>query len=238
MEQYELIKNEFLALRNPEKAVVLSRFFKTGKGEYGEGDLFLGIVVPQTRALAKHFADVPLQTVETLLNDSYHEIRLCALLILVLQFGKNKHNEAMRKTIFDFYLNHTDRINNWDLVDLTVRHIVGEYLVDKDRTLLYKLIDSPLLWEQRMAIVATYAFIRRKELDDTFRLAERVIDHSHDLMQKATGWMLREAGKRDRDALCRFLDRHAATMPRTTLRYALEKMSPDDRRYYMEMKYQ
>lgn len=226
------IQNELTTYSTPEKREFLPYFFKTGKGQYGEGDKFLGIVVPDTRKVAKKYNNLPFAEIEKLLNNEYHECRLCALLILVERFKKSSDED--RKIIVDFYLSHTDRINNWDLVDLSAKDIVGEYLVDKDRSVLHKLAESSLLWDQRIAVVSTYAFIRRGDLKDIFSLSEKLIDHKHDLMHKATGWMLREAGKKDLNALRSFLDKYHKQMPRTMLRYAIEKMDKEERTHYMK----
>ncbi len=236
MTHTQAIIHKILEVANPQKAQILSRFFKTNKGEYGEGDLFLGVTVPRIREIVKkHHTSATFNEIEELLANPYHEIRLCGLLILVQQFQNNKE-EIVRENIYKFYLTHTNRINNWDLVDLSAKEIIGEYLWDKNRKPLYQLIESHSLWEQRIAIVATNAFIRKKDLNDTFSLAEKVIYHPHDLIRKATGWMLREAGKQDSKKLLQFLDRYACTMPRVTLRYAIEKMSLEERKYYMSMK--
>jgi 3-methyladenine DNA glycosylase AlkD len=225
------IKESLIEIGNEEKAKNLRWFFKTGKGQYGEGDLFLGITVPENRMIAKHYMDTPLEELELLIADPYHEVRFCALLILVEQFKKQK---AQRERIVEFYLSHTQYINNWDLVDLSCPAILGNYLLDKERSLLDRLIHSNLLWEQRIAIVTNWTLIRKGELDDIFRLAEVVLNHPHDLMQKATGWMLREAGKKDKERLCHFLGKYHTTMPRTTLRYAIEKLDAGERAYYMQ----
>lgn len=225
------IKESLIEIGNEEKAKNLRWFFKTGKGQYGEGDLFLGITVRENRMIAKHYMDTPLEELELLIADPYHEVRFCALLILVEQFKKQK---AQRERIVEFYLSHTQYINNWDLVDLSCPAILGNYLLDKERSLLDRLIHSNLLWEQRIAIVTNWTLIRKGELDDIFRLAEVVLNHPHDLMQKATGWMLREAGKKDKERLCHFLGKYHTTMPRTTLRYAIEKLDAGERAYYMQ----
>lgn len=226
------IEKELELYSTPEKREFLPYFFKTGKGQYGEGDKFLGVVVPDTRKVAKKYRDLPFKEIENLLNNEYHECRLCALLILVERF--KKASEGDRKEIFNFYLAHTNRINNWDLVDLSAKDIVGEYLIDKDRSVLYDLVKSELLWDQRIAIVSTYAFIRRGDLYDTFLLSEKLLDHKHDLMHKATGWMLREMGKKDLNMLRAFLDNHHKKMPRTMLRYSIEKMDQSERAHYMK----
>jgi len=228
----EDIHKELEVLSTPEKKEYLPYFFKTGKGQYGEGDKFLGVVVPDTRKVAKKNKDIPYGEVTKLLDSPYHECRLCGLLILVERFKKAKEDD--RKEIYEFYLSKTFRINNWDLVDLTAKDIVGEYLVDKDRTVLYKLAESTLLWDQRIAVIATFAFIRRNDLKDILALSEKLLGHEHDLMHKAIGWMLREAGKKDKTALIGFLDKYYKDMPRTMLRYSIEKMNPDERAYYMK----
>ncbi len=227
------IQEELNAYSTPEKREFLPYFFKTGKGQYGEGDKFLGVVVPDTRKVAKKYKDIPFTEVRKLLNNEYHECRLCALLILVELFKKTK-DETRKQEIVDFYLAHTLRINNWDLVDLSAKDIVGEYLVDKDRSVLYQLADSSLLWDQRIAIIATFAFIRRNDYQDILDLSRRLLYHKHDLMHKAIGWMLREMGKRDKMKLTGFLDSYSKEMPRTMLRYSIEKLSPEERVFYMK----
>ncbi|MDO4159707.1 MAG: DNA alkylation repair protein [Prevotellaceae bacterium] len=241
------VYSELDFLHSEEKRLIFPRFFKAGKGEYGEGDKFIGVTVPNMRLVAKSHEDASLEDIDSLLCSPWHEMRLCGLLILVEQVKRTKtrkwlkeHSEdeaeKKRKEVFDFYLCHTERINNWDLVDLTAPAIVGEYLLDKDRTIIYKLADSSLLWEQRIAIVSTYAFIRANDYDDIYRLSSLLINHKHDLIHKALGWMLREAGKRDKAPLLDFLDEHAASMPRTMLRYSIEKFNDVERKYYMNMK--
>ena len=218
-----------------EKAIVLPRFFKTGKGEYGEGDKFLGVIVPNIRLVAKQYSHVPLEVVSRLLDSEWHECRMCALLILVMKYKKAAEQE--KQAIFDLYLSRTERINNWDLVDLSAPNIVGEHLYSStDRTILYRLAESSLLWNRRIAMVSTLCFIRKGDFGDTFALADKLVTSRHDLMQKAVGWMLREMGKRDISLLRIFLDKHAATMPRTMLRYAIEKMDSAERREWMGRK--
>ncbi len=226
------IQKQLEALSTPEKKEFLPYFFKTGKGQYGEGDKFIGVVVPDTRKIAKANKAISFAELTKLLNSEWHECRLCALLILVERFKKAKEDE--RKQLVDFYLSSTARINNWDLVDLSAKDIVGEYLVDKERDILYSLAESELLWDQRIAILSTFAFIRRGDLHDIFALSEKLLHHEHDLMHKAIGWMLREAGKRDMLSLNLFLDEHHKVMPRTMLRYAIEKHSPEERAHYMK----
>ncbi len=225
------IRKQLLSFGNFEKAEHSCYFFKTGKGQYGEGDRFIGSTVPETRRVAKANKNLSFDELEKLLNDGYHECRFCALIILTEQFKKSC--DAGRKEIFEFYLAHTHGINNWDLVDVSACHIVGEWLLDKDRSVLYQLADSENLWEQRIAVISTLAFIRKRDFTDTLKLVEKFLTHRHDLMHKACGWMLREAGKRDEKTLTGFLDAHYREMPRTMLRYAIEKLSPGQKKIYM-----
>ena len=226
------ITSEFQALSNAEKREIFPKFFKAGKGEYGEGDRFLGVTVPNIRAIAKQYKNISLNEIRELMQSEWHEVRLCALLIMVEK--SKKKDEALRQQLFDLYLSQTDRINNWDLVDLSCRFIVGEYLLDKSRDILYQLAQSPLLWDNRIAIVSTYAFIRKGQLEDTYALSDLMMHHPHDLMHKAIGWMLREAGKRDSERLYDYVMSHRADMPRTMLRYAIEKFSPAERSILMK----
>jgi len=226
------IQQELEAYIDPVKREYLPRFFKTGKGQYGEGDKFLGVVVPNTRQVAKRHKGEPFGVMADLLQSEWHECRLCALLMLVERFRKSDNKE--KKTIYDFYLSQTARINNWDLVDLSAPGIVGEYLKDKPREDLYRLADSSLLWDQRIAVVSTYTLIKNGDFIDILALSERLLRHKHDLMQKAVGWMLREMGKRDKDLLVQFLEKHCRTMPRTMLRYAIEKFPEEERREFMK----
>ncbi|MEG1685398.1 MAG: DNA alkylation repair protein [Bacteroides sp.] len=214
-----------------QKREFLPYFFKTGKGQYGEGDRFLGIVVPNVRIVAKQFKEEPFDEMAVLLQSEYHECRLCALLMLVERF--KKANEKEQEKIYHFYLSQTERINNWDLVDLTAPSIVGIYLKDKSRSDLYRLAKSSLLWEQRIAVVSTYTFIKSNDFIDIYALAELLLHHPHDLMHKAIGWMLREAGKRDKEQLVEFLEKHYREMPRTMLRYSIEKFTDEERKYFM-----
>jgi 3-methyladenine DNA glycosylase AlkD len=228
------ILQELLSVANPEKARFLQGFFKTGKGQYAEGDILLGIVVPLTRDIVKRSAVLPFSEIRILLDSKFHEARLAGLLLLVKQFKKTK-KEAERKAIFDFYLQNARKANNWDLVDVTCRDVIGLYLLDKeDRSVLYRLAESDNLWEQRIAIVSTWTFIKHKQFDDTLAIAEKLFGHKHDLMHKAVGWMLREVGKKDRETLVDFLEIRAMKMPRTTLRYAIEHFDPDERSRFMK----
>lgn len=240
---------------NPKKAAFLPTFFKTGIGQYGEGDQFLGIMVPNVRKIVKMYSGVSRSIVEKLLESPWHEERLCGVLLLVDEYEQatksikklqkrthlsNSYSiqeiRAIQKEIAEYYLYKSTRINNWDLVDLSARKIIGcEMLLcsPEKRTLLYQLSQSNLLWDQRIAIVSTYALIRENQFEDTIKLSKIFIHHPHDLMHKACGWMLREVGKRDKDTLVEFLEEHKEAMPRTMLRYAIEKFSKEERDYYM-----
>ena len=226
------ITNKLQALSDAEKREIFPKFFKAGKGEYGEGDRFLGVTVPNVRAIAKQHKNIALAEIQELIQSEWHEVRLCALLIMVEK--SKKKDETLRQQLFDLYLSQTDRINNWDLVDLSCRFIIGEYLLDKSRDILYQLAQSPLLWDNRIAIVSTYAFIRKGQLEDTYALSDLMMQHPHDLMHKAIGWMLREAGKRNSERLYDYVMSHRADMPRTMLRYAIEKFSPKERAILMK----
>ena len=225
------IRKELRALASPETAVNLQRFFKTGPGQYGEGDVFLGIKVPPLRALAKRFPDADLNTISKLLCSPYHEERLFALLLL-MQFYQAA-NEAAQQAAYDLYLGHTQHINNWDLVDVSAPRIVGCHLEGRPRDILYELARSSLLWERRIAILATAWFIRLDDFDDTLKIAEILLNDEHDLMHKAVGWMLREVGKRDLAAEEGFLRKHYHRMPRTMLRYAIERFPEARRKQYL-----
>jgi len=220
-------------LKNPEQAKNLAWFFKTGKGEYGEGDIFLGIKVPEQRKLVKkYYKEITLPEVQQLLDDKIHEYRLIGLLILVAQY--EKADPQARKSIFKLYLRNTKKINNWDLVDLSAHKIVGNYLIDKDRQILYKLAKSKNLWEKRIGIISTAEFIRNYQFEDTLKIAEILLQDKHDLIHKAVGWMLREVGNRNRKAETEFLDENGSQMPRTMLRYAIEKFEEKLRLYYLK----
>lgn len=210
----------------------LSWFFKTGKGQYGEGDKFLGIYVPNQRHVAKQFSTLPQIEIRKLLHSPWHEARLTGWLILVKQFQTAQTNKE-KEQIFKFYLQNIHRANNWDLVDLTAPYIVGERLLANPKNILYKLARSNNLWERRVAIVSTFAFIKKNQLSDSFKLARILLKDKEDLMHKAVGWMLREAGKRDLSALKKFLNRFGAKLPRTTLRYAIEKLPKDEQKHYL-----
>ena len=224
---------EITARADASQVEGLSRFFKTGPGQYGEGDKFLGIKVPVTREVVKAcWRETSLQDLEECIANEYHEVRLAALLALVEIF---KHNKAKQSDCVDFYLAHTDRINNWDLVDLSCYPLLGVWLLDKDRQLLYDLArDGKTIWEQRIGIVSTMTFIRHGQLQDTFDIADLLLHHPHDLIHKAVGWLLREAGKRDKEALVAYLEPRYLTMPRTMLRYAIEKFPEAERQQYLK----
>ncbi len=221
------------SLADPEQAENLSRFFKTGRGQYGEGDLFLGIKVPVQRSLVKKFKALSLDDAIKLLKSKYHEHRLVALLLMVYRFEKVA-DEVEQKEIFEAYLANVKYINNWDLVDLSAPNIIGGFLISRNRDILFKLAVSDDLWEKRISVLATYAFIKRGEVKDTFAIADLLMKDKHDLIHKAAGWMLREAGKRvSEKEEKRFLETRYKSMPRTMLRYAIERFSEEDRTYFM-----
>ena len=232
------LKAEILAAADPSLVPGLSRFFKTGPGQYGQGDRFLGIKVPVTRKTVKAcWKETDFPKLEECIGSEFHELRLAALLCLVEIFSHAGKDQALRQRCVDFYLSHTDRINNWDLVDLSCYPLLGAWLLDRDRTVLYDLARSgKTIWEQRIGIVSTMAFVRKGQLEDTFAIADILLHHPHDLIHKAVGWLLREVGKRDGDALRAFLATRYGTMPRTMLRYAIEKFPQDERLLYLKQK--
>ena len=225
------LKKELKKLSNPKQAEILQKFFKTGKGEYGEGDIFLGIKVPEQRKVADEFQELSLKDLEKLLNSKVHEYRMSALFILIKQYEKGDERE--RKKIFNFYLKNAKNINNWDLVDISAPKIVGDYLLNKPRKILCKLAKSKNLWERRIAIISTLAFIKNNEFDDTLKIAEILLNDKHDLIHKAVGWMLREIGKRDQKIEEEFLKKHYLKMPRVMLRYAIERFEEKKRKFYL-----
>lgn len=233
-----LLLREMLSLRNEEEARGLMRFFKTGKGQYGEGDQFLGIRVPATREMVKRlWRETTMQDLEQCIQSPWHEVRLGALLVLIQQFKHNKKHPDRQRKCIDFYLLHTDRINNWDLVDLSCYELLGTWLLDKDRTILYDLArNGKTIWEQRIGIVSTMQFLRNNQLNDTYAIADILLHHTHDLIHKAVGWLLREAGKRDEKRLIDWLNERHSTMPRTMLRYAIERLPEDIRQQYLQRK--
>ena len=226
---------DMLRCADPAQVPGLSRFFKTGPGQYGEGDRFMGIKVPVTRQVVKrHWRETGFPELEECLASEYHEVRLAGLLCLVEVFSHARKDPALQQRCVDFYLAHTYGIDNWDLVDLSCYPLLGVWLLDKDRTLLYELArNGRTLWEQRIGIVSTMTFVRHGQLDDTFAIADILLHHPHDLIHKATGWLLREAGKRDKAALEAYLEPRFREMPRTMLRYAIEKFPEPERRQYL-----
>ena len=217
---------------SPQKAVILQRFFKTGKGQYGEGDKFIGVVVPDIRKVVKKYQDLALTEVLSLLHSKIHEERLCALLILVNQYEKG--DSKKQKQIFDLYLKNYKYINNWDLVDLTAPRVVGTYLIDKPKDILYRLAKSKNLWQRRVAILSTFAFIYQGDSRETIKISKILLHDQHDLIHKAVGWMLREVGKRcGQKELEFFLKKYYQQMPRTMLRYAIERLPEIRRKKYL-----
>ena len=244
MSKSNILLQNMLSRRDESQVAGLMRFFKTGPGQYGEGDKFLGIKVPVTRAVVKEcWKDVSFENLQECILSPWHEVRLASLLCLVEIFSRagKKKQEDLQKRCVDFYLAHTDRINNWDLVDLSCYSLLGEWLLDKDRSLLYELArNGKNIWERRIGIVSTMAFVRKNQLSDTYSIADIFLEDSdrvplHDLLQKAVGWLLREAGKKDEASLRKFLDKRASKMPRTMLRYSIEKFPEPARRRYLSI---
>jgi len=218
-------------LSDRSKAKIYSGFFKTSKGEYGEGDFFLGLTVPSQRIIAKKHIDCSLSDVKELLHSKYHEHRLTGFLILVYKFETADDSE--KKKIVKFYLENKDRSNNWDLVDSSADKILGKWLIDKDKSILYSLAKSDSLWDRRISIISTFEFIINKKFTDTIKISKILLKDKHDLIQKAVGWMLREMGKRDEKELIKFLDVHYREIPRTMLRYSIERLSEGKKKKYM-----
>ncbi|MCK6562868.1 DNA alkylation repair protein [candidate division KSB1 bacterium] len=223
-------------LRSATELKKIQRYFKSGEGEYGEGDEFMGVRMGQVFALAKEFMEMPPNEIEKLIENPIHEVRVGAVSIMDWQARSKKISAERRKELFDLYIKRHDRINNWDLVDRSAPYVVGGYLFDKSRAILYKLARSRNMWERRTAIVSTFYFIRKGEIDDTFKIAEMLLNDKEDLIHKAAGGWLREAGKKDPKRLLSFLDQHAATMPRTFLRYAIEHLDKKQREHYLSMR--
>ena len=232
-----ILLDQMMSHADPSQVEGLMRFFKTGPGQYGYGDKFLGIKVPVTRGVVKEcWQKVNFDDLEECVTSQYHEVRLAALLTLIEIFSHAKKNPELQKRCVDFYLSHTDRINNWDLVDLSCHPLLGTWLLDKDRTLLYDLArGGQTIWEQRIGMVSTMQFIRHGQTADTYAIAEILIGHNHDLIQKAVGWLLREAGKRNTAQLKEWLETRCSTMPRTMLRYAIEKLPEQERQHFMSI---
>ncbi len=226
------LKKELKSNANSKQAKILQRFFKTGKGEYAEGDIFWGLKVGELRTIAKKYSVLKLKDVEKLLNSKIHEQRLVALFILTHQFEEGE--QGLRKKIFNLYLKNTKYINNWDLIDLSAPKIVGAYLFDKPRDVLYKLAKSKSLWEKRISILSTFYFIRENDFKDTLKVSKILLKDEHDLIHKAVGWMLREVGKRCLETEEKFLKKHYQKMPRTMLRYAIERFPEPLRQKYLK----
>ena len=235
------VKKYLRKAADKKKAIILARFFKTGKGDYGEGDVFIGVVVPQQRKIAAKFAELPFKEIKELLKSKIHEERLTGLIILVNQYKKSfkvskfKKGEILRKQFFNFYVKNISSVNNWDLVDLSCRDIIGEHLINRQRKILYQFAKSRNMWKRRIAIVSTWAFIRKNDFNDTLRLAETLFNDKRDLIHKAVGWMLREVGKKDERVLRQFLDKNASKMPRVMLRYSIERLPENKRRKYLQI---
>ena len=227
----EQLKKELQEASSPEKVEIYQRFFKTGKGQYGEGDIFIGLTMPEQRRISGKYTDLSLPKIQELLNSKIHEHRMSGLIILVNKYKKASEHE--KENIFGFYLKNTKRINNWDLVDVTCPNIVGNFLFDKNKRVLYELVHSENLWERRIAIVSTMFFIRKGEFEDALAISEILLNDKHDLIHKAVGWMLREVGKKDIEALKTFLKYHYKNMPRTTLRYSIERFPEEERKSYL-----
>ena len=228
-------RDEIRALANKEIAKHSLRFFKTAKGEYGHGDIFLGVRTPQIRLIAKKHIGISTTEMKTLIKSKYHEERLLGLIILVNKYSKAK-DEKSKNQLYKIYVSSFKYVNNWDLVDVTCPHIIGKHLMDKDRSILYSWAKSDNLWTKRIAIVSTHWFIRKNDLQDTFKIAEMLLNDEHDLIHKAVGWMLREAGKRDLEKEEIFLKKHYKNMPRTMLRYSIEKFPEPKRQKYLKGK--
>jgi len=227
-----MIVDDLRKLANPDKAKILQKFFKTGKGEYGEGDIFLGLTVPEQRKIAQKYRNLTFSEIQELLSSPIHEFRLTALIILTLKYKKAEESE--REKIVNFYLKNLKNVNNWDLVDLSAPNILGEWFFDKDKKILYQLAVSKNLWERRIAILSTFGFIRKNVFLDTLKIAEILLFDKHGLIHKAVGWMLREVGKRGREIEFAFLKKYSRKMPRAMLRYAIEKFNEKERAIFLK----
>ena len=232
----EKLKEDMRKLASPEKAKSLQRFFKTENGQYGEGDIFLGVIVPDTRKIAKKYYDLDSYALQELLNSKIHEERLLALIILTEKYKKSKKDMLKRRQIFEFYLKNTNRVNNWDLVDLSAPNIVGEFLQKEDTGILRQLAKSESIWERRIAIISTYSFIKKRSFGEALAVSDILLKDKHDLIHKAVGWMLREIGKRNKNVLEIFLQPRYKQMPRTMLRYAIEKFPEEERKRWLKGK--
>jgi len=230
----EQLKKELQSFEDKERAKILRKYFKTGKGEYGEGDIFLGLNSQQVKDIAKKYLGMPLIKIKELLESKIHEERICALRILVTKYENS--DEEDKANIFNFYLKNTKKINNWDLVDISSPCIVGDFLSNKNKKILYELAKSDNLWERRIAIVSTLSFIKKENFEDTLKIANLLLEDSHDLIHKAVGWMLREIGKKDIETLKYFLNENYNNIPRTTLRYAIERFEEKERKKWLRRK--
>lgn len=228
------LKNDIKKLANHDRATLSQRYFKTGAGEYGEGDIFVGLTVPQCRTLAKQYKSLILNDTRQLLHSAVHEERLIGLLILVHNFTRS--DNTIKKNIYDFYMDNRGQVNNWDLVDLSAGKIVGAYLIDKPKQILFDLAASQNLWDRRIAMISCSHFIAQGQFETALMIAEILLNDKHDLIQKAAGWMLREIGKRDLKVEEKFLNKHYKIMPRTMLRYAIEKFAEPKRQSYLSKK--
>lgn len=234
---YSRLLRDIAACARDDRAIASARFFKTGPGQYGEGDRFRGLTMGDQRRIAKSYRDLGFPDIERLLESPWHEDRMIGLLITVLRYERAE-NDTERRRVFDFFVEHRSSVNNWDLVDVTTPNIIGDFLLrTKKKRLLHRFARSKNLWERRMAIIATFPCIRNGDFTDTLSLVETLLHDSHDLLHKATGWMLREIGKRDRKTLIRFLETHASRMPRTMLRYAIEKLPRSERHHFLGLRH-
>lgn len=227
------LQQELKLAENPKQARLLQRFFKTAPGEYGHGDIFLGIMVPTQRKIIKNYIDLKLSDIQKLLYSKIHEHRFCALAILVSRY--KKANDQEKKKIFNFYIKNSKKINNWDLVDVSAPKIAGKYLLNQDKKILYKFAKSKNLWQKRISVLATFWFIRENQFEDSLKISKILLTDRHDLIHKAVGWMLREIGKRNKQIEVKFLEEHAHKMPRVMLRYAIEKFPKKERNYYLAL---
>ncbi len=225
------LEKELKRYAKEERGKLLQGFFKTGPGEYGEGDVFLGLTMGEQRLLAKKFSGLAINDIQTLLDSEIHEKRMVSLLVLMERY--KKADEKGKEKIFDFYIKNARKVSNWDLVDVTCPHVVGDFLLNKNREVLYKLAKSDNLWERRISIISTAAFIRNNDFSDTFKIAKILLKDKHDLIHKAVGWMLREVGKKDQEVLEIFLKKHYKQMPRTMLRYSIERFEERKRKSYL-----
>jgi len=226
--------SDIQSIANPEKAKHQQKFFKTDKGEYGEGDVFLGIPVPEQRKIAKKYSNLTLNQIQELLNSKIHEHRMTGLILLVNKYKKSKKDKLQKRQIYEFYLKNTSNINNWDLVDISCAHIIGDFTLKEGSDLLRDLSKSKNLWEKRIAMISTYSFIRQRKFGETLAIAEILLNDEHDLIHKAVGWMLREVGKRNKNILELFLSSRYKTIPRTMLRYTIEKFPKEERKMYLK----